>query len=271
MWITDILIHQGPVLCERALPSTEFNNLYNALVCGANLPAGSDKQLFIDTGLIHLMVVSGSHLVFIETLLVFLPRTWRLCVMGFYCFITGFQAPVVRAFLRRLVQPTLRLRSGLTALQIEAFTVILILFTYPPWLVSRSFLMSWMCGLALCAPVIFPRWRHLDLALKAYVFLFPFCWVSPITVGWNTLLAPFVGILLFPACLVVMLIPAFTPATDLLWRGFLGLLALGPQTIPLEVFLSASQLCWIPLVTHVSLLVLEVRWRRAHAFSCSFP
>lgn len=270
LWLVEHFLLRGPDLCKSVLPNSALEPLYNALICGANLPQSHEKQIFVDTGLIHLMVVSGSHLVFIEILLGFLPRRLCMIVLGAYCFFTGFQAPVVRAFLRRLIARPLTDLSGMTSLQIEAATVLIALALYPQWLGSRSFLMSWMCGLALCSPPIFKSFKHFDLAVKAYIFLLPFCWASPMTVAWNTLLAPFVGFILFPACILAMVIPPFTAVSDLMWKAFLGILDLGPQAVQFSLFFSAWQLCWIPIVAHVLLLIGEVKWRRASAFSYSF-
>jgi hypothetical protein len=251
------------------MPTSQLRSLYDALICGTNLPPGHEKQIFVDTGLIHLMVVSGSHLVFLEMLLAFLPSGVLKILLGGYCYLTGFQAPVVRAFLRRVIGPSLRAWSGMTSLQIEAAAVLLALALYPEWLGSRSFLMSWMCGLALAAPKIFPRAPHFDLALKAYVFLLPFCWASPVSVAWNTLLAPFVGFILFPVCILAIFIPPLVAVSDWMWWAFLKILDLGPQGEPWGVFLSSWSLCWIPIAAHLALLVWEVKWRRACAFSVS--
>jgi predicted membrane metal-binding protein len=269
-WLAETFLRSGPDFCLRVLPTTPMQPLYNALVCGANLAASHEKQIFVDTGLIHLMVVSGSHLVFIEILLGFLPRFFRVLVLGAYCYLTGLQAPVIRAFLRRLIGPWLTDLSDLTSLQLEAVTVLVALTLYPEWLLSRSFLMSWMCGLALCAPKMIPKFPHLDQALKSYFFLLPFCWASPMTVAWNTLLAPFVGFILFPACILAILIHPLVVVSDLMWSAFLGILNLGPQASQLPVFLSSWELCWIPVVAHILLLYMEVKWRRAAAFSCSY-
>jgi len=268
-WPVEPIFSSGPGLCRGWLPTSEFNILNQALICGINLPASQAKQLFVDTGLIHLMVVSGSHLVFLELLLAFLPRGGRLFFLAGYCYLTGFQAPVVRAFFKRWLGPQLKERLALTGLQIEAAAVLLVLMIYPEWLTSRSFLMSWMCGLALCAPPLVPRFKYLDLALKAYLFLLPFCWASPITVAWNTLLAPVVGLLLFPSGLVAMVVHRLSPVNDLMWRAFLALLTIGPHGEPFESFISSANLVWLPLVTHLGLLMWEVKWRRAYAFSVS--
>lgn len=249
------------------MPTSDLHSLYAALICGIPLPASRAKILFVDTGLIHLMVVSGSHLVFLEMLLAFLPLPALRVVLALYCYLTGFQAPVVRAFLRRVLAAPLTRASGMTVLQIEAATVTVALALYPQWLTSRSFLMSWMCGLALAAPKIFAKSPHFDLALKAYLFLLPFSWASPLTVAWNTLLAPFVGFLLFPASILGIVIPPLCALSDGMWRLFLYVLELGPKGEPLPVFWPAVQLFWIPVATHAALLLWEVRWRRALAFS----
>jgi predicted membrane metal-binding protein len=268
-WWGERFFLSGPDLCQAWMPTSQLRSLYDALICGTNLPSGHEKQIFVDTGLIHLMVVSGSHLVFLEILLGFLPSGVLKILLGAYCYLTGFQAPVVRAFLRRLIGPTFKARKGMTSLQVEAAAVVIALGLYPEWLGSRSFLMSWMCGLALAAPKIFPRAPHFDLAVKAYVFLLPFCWASPLSVAWNTLLAPFVGFLLFPTCILAILIPPLVPLSDGMWRGFLMLLDLGPQGSQSGMFFSSWSLCWIPAATHLALLIWEVRWRRVFAFSVS--
>lgn len=265
----DAFLRSGPKLCVDFLPASAWRPLYESLVCGVELPPSEARQLFIDTGLIHVMVVSGSHLVFLEMFLGFLSPLVRLSFLGGYSFLVGFQAPVIRAFLRRAIGPMLVKQKGLTSLQIEAATVLLALLIYPPWILSRSFLMSWMCGLAMCAPRLWRTHPNLDLAVKCYLFLLPFCAGSPLSILWNALLAPFVGILLFPASLLVVVVPPLHGLTDLLWTAFIALLKLGPQAPPWLTFFSARELCWMPGLVHIALLVMEVRWRRAHAFSYS--
>jgi predicted membrane metal-binding protein len=269
VWLDDRIFQSGPDLCQTWMPKTDLHSLYDALICGTALSASREKQIFVDTGLIHLMVVSGSHLVFLELLLGFLPARIRLAILAAYCYLTGFQAPVVRAFLRRLIGPKLSEWWALTGLQTEAAAVMLALAIYPQWFWSRSFLMSWMCGLALAAPKIFPRFPNFDLAVKAYLFLLPFCAASPVSIAWNTLLAPFVGLILFPACILSIALPPFVVVSDWMWSAFIGILQIGPHGMQAGLLFRAQDLCWIPVLVHLLLLVMEVRWRRASAFSYS--
>lgn len=248
------------------MPSSVHKELYSSLICGSPLPPGVDKQLFLDTGLIHLMVVSGAHLLFLESLLARLPQSVRLSVLGFYCWLTGFGAPVVKAFIFRLIQPGLRAR-GLTRIQVEAASVVLILCVYPWWFFSRSMQMSWMCGLALSLPRVL-RPNVLDQALKAHILLFVFAGASVLSIFWNTLIGPFIGVILFPLCLLVVPFPFLSAWIDGVWEIFLSLLRIGPKGQPYEWFFAAQDLFWIPPVVHMVMMYWEVRWRRASAFSC---
>jgi ComEC/Rec2-related protein len=269
MIFSSTILTLGPSICLRSLPTGPYLAMDSALICGIDLPQSDIRQALLDTGLIHLMVVSGSHLAFLEVLLKPFPRLRRvqiplLCV---YCWLVGLQAPVVRALVRRILSKTPLARFNLTPLQIEAATTVVTLMLYPPWLLSRSFLMSWMCGLALTAPSLHWRWKHLELAVKAYVFLLPFCWASPLSILWNTLLAPVVGGVLFPARLLSCLWPWTSRLTDCLWFAVNYVIQNGPQVPQLPLFIGSSHLVLLPLSTHIGLLFMEVKWRRAWAFS----
>ena len=51
--------------CESLTPSSNYQDFYKALVCGTDLPSSQLKEYFKMSGLLHLIVVSGSHLIFI--------------------------------------------------------------------------------------------------------------------------------------------------------------------------------------------------------------
>lgn len=261
------VVQHGPSVCLYSLPHGRHVELYAALVCGIPISASQEKQLFLDSGLIHILVVSGAHLLFLESLLYWLPLRWRIAALGFYCWLTGFGAPVLKAFLRRIVECWLR-PKGFSGLQMEAGAVLATLCFCPAWIFSRSLQMSWMCALAMQLPR-WLAWAAADQALKAYVLLFVFCGSPVVTVAWNTLLAPLVGFVLFPLCLVAVVLPFVVPLVDGCWDVFLFLLRLGPKSDPQAWFLTAKDLFWLPPLLHLALLVREVRWRRARAFLLS--
>jgi predicted membrane metal-binding protein len=261
------VLHYGPVLCRGLLPVSVHFELYSGLICGTNLPANVDKQAFLDTGLIHLMVVSGAHLLFLEALLVRAPSWIRFPLLGTYCWMTGFGPPVVKAFAHRVFELWLRPRYW-RPIQVEAVAVLSLLLLQPAWLMSRSFQMSWMCSLAL----YLPRWFHyrkFDQAVKSYFMLFVFTGASLLSIAWNTLLAPFVGMILFPICLSVIPLPFLLPVVDGVWDLFLWLLSAGPQSLPSEWYLWTRELFWIPPLVHFFLLQWEVRRCRVYVFSSS--
>jgi len=260
------VLQHGPTLCHTLIPESVHAALYSAMVCGTSLPAGWEKQVFLDSGLIHIMVVSGAHLLFLESLLSRAPRRVRLPCLFFYCWFTGFGAPVVRAFAHRVVQTFLQ-PKGWSGIQIEAAAVTLTLALWPSWLLSRSLQMSWMCALALSLPRIL-RPAALDQAVKAYALLFVFAGAPLLSIAWNTLLAPLVGVILFPLCLSVLLFPWLSGPVDLVWDLFLWILRWGPKGNPQQWFISSKDLFWLPPLLHGYLLVKEIRWRRKRAFSC---
>jgi hypothetical protein len=259
------ILQQGPALCAQWIPPREFHHLYRAMICGHNLEVDTHRSLFLDSGLIHLMVVSGAHIMFLEKLMFWLPRSIQLVLLGFYCWVTGWGAPVVRAFVRRTVSPTCD-RDGWTSLQAEALTTFVTLAFVPLWFGSRSFMMSWICALVFCLPPLsIPR--ALDIAIKAYLLLFLFTFAHPVTVFWNALIAPAVGFVLFPMCLLSSIVPVLEPLSRALWSSLLGVLEFGPTAPPADFFLSTRWIWWLPFALHIAFIVAEVKWRRAHAFS----
>lgn len=262
------ILHYGPHLCSRMSPDSKYSALYSALVCG--LPWRGEfsglSQLLIDSGLIHLFVVSGAHLFFLERRLRrVLPHKWILICLGLYAWLTGFGTPVLRAMLRRFVAILLK-PWGWTRLQIEATTSLLMLGAFPLWIFSRSFLMSWLCALALN----FPNWKLLspnfNRNVSCYVFLLPFSAASPLSIAWNCLVAPWVGEILFPLSVLCFLLPPLTTVGDFAWQVLIWILEWGPQSPTLPFFLNSPWLILIPLILHLILLKAECVWRKNSAF-----
>lgn len=248
------------------MPRSEFRPLYGALLCGESLDH-SARAVFLDTGLIHIMVVSGAHLHFLEGWIGWLPERARLMVVGVYCWLTGFGPPVVRAWMRRAADCVLRGWRA-SPIQVELVALAVLVALLPGWLFSRSFLMSWLCAIAISLPPLFPRWPGLSLSLLCYVLLFPFCPSAPSTIACNVLIAPLIGGLLFPICALAAAFPVLVPLVDEIWRVLLLCLGALPVAAPAPITVFSPWLFLYPLSIHVGLIVLEVPWRRARAFSC---
>ena len=208
MW-SDAL-HAGVRTCGAFIPDSPYARLYAALICGVNVPDGVAKRLFVDTGLIHILVVSGAHLIFLERMVLWLPGPVRTAILVLYCWLTDWGAPVVRALVARAARAWTAPR-GWSALETEALASVLTLAIFPPWVFSRSFLMSWLCVLALTAPGPRGWMKTWAEGARVYVFLYPYSLAAPLTIGWNCLIAPAVGRIMFPAALLAMLVPCTTP------------------------------------------------------------
>ncbi|MBX3041562.1 MAG: ComEC/Rec2 family competence protein, partial [Bdellovibrionaceae bacterium] len=163
-------------LCLSSLPTTSFHPLHS-LLCGASVKDGELKQLLRASGLLHLFVVSGAHLIWLEHLLARLNAPFALRLSGWTLFslACGWQPPVVRAWVGLLLiklEPrwTPALRSDQHVLLSGLTTLIL----FPSWGDSLSLALSWVAAFSLSLP--FPRgWRgELLKCFAVWIFLMPF-------------------------------------------------------------------------------------------------
>ena len=183
------------------------------------------KDAFVQTGTIHLLVISGFNVGVIAALLeLFLrilgiPWRARLCIcalgLGFYALLTGMQPPVVRAMLMAwVVLGALALDRVIVWLNTLAFSALIILWANPMQLFDPSFQLSfgavisllmftqkWTKGfmylLGWLHPVRFRRYLSIGLGATSsiWVGLSPMlAWyfhiVSPVSMLANLLLAP---------------------------------------------------------------------------------
>jgi ComEC/Rec2-related protein len=167
------------------------------LVCGKNLEEGKVKASLKQTGLLHLLVVSGSHLIFIsEVLILFLPASLRFVVLFFFTLMTGVQAPIFRALMQQLVnQFQKKFRLNYSPLQVCLFTAIICLVLEPSWLMSLSFQLSSLASFALCIN----NYKKIQTQFCVGILLTPVIGsFHPLFVFSNLLFGTIVGSVLFP-------------------------------------------------------------------------
>lgn len=225
--------------------------LASAFVCGTPIRDLHVHEIFIQTGLIHLMVVSGSHLQMLSLLLSWVtPKNWKspwfdlglALLLIFYALLSGFQPPVVRALAARLLMICSRFfHWSWDPGKINMAAGLLLLSLAPGWIFNFSFLLSWLASLGLIvAPLCFstpcrPRRRALAMALSAVQFwLTCFCIQALMAVAllqfsvlglfMNSLVAPLISILLFPLSLSVIVIPSLHGLIDIVWLSLLQFL-----------------------------------------------
>lgn len=239
--------------CIELSPSGEFENFYQNIVCGSSLTPSGEIQQLKTLGLIHLMVVSGAHLIFfLEMLKLFLPTNlyqWlRIPLSFFMVLVCNLHAPIVRAwvyFCFRDLNGRLKLMVPSESLLILSVTVTLL--SEPSLAESPSLILSWLASLAI------QQSRNLFIqSLLVYLFLMPlmlsFFPLSIWSVLSNTLLAPAVGLLLFPFSLLSFALPWMSLLTDEIWRLFFRsvqtLSFALPQLRPAELSFSLTSL-WL--------------------------
>ncbi len=210
-------------LCISQVPQSTFKAYYEALVCGVSLEPSEILQLLKLSGLVHLFVVSGSHLIFLEQFLLYrVPRILRLLTLTGFAFISGLQPPVVRSWISLYLPFTFRRWAWRSSFSIW-MAGILSLTINPTWISSLSLQLSWACALGLQMPAFWKWPKSLCRSLWIFLFLYPLLWSSPksfLSPLCNWLLAPVIGLLLFPLSLFAMLFHQLAFITDWSFEAF---------------------------------------------------
>ena len=227
------------------------------------------------------MVVSGSHVVFLESLLFSLAARWpamrhlQLPVLIAFALANRLDAIVIRAVSQRLLaQLSSRFQLGWTSLQCLAGSGLTAIGFCQgrPALLSLS--MSWILCLALIEPR-FPRDvedktparpklnRALNTNLRAYILiapaLLPLALPHPLSIVFNLLVSPIIGLILFPAALLAFLFPWLVPFCDRLWIVFTRLVSDLAERVP-----AAFAPCPLPtwaLILYLTALMATALWQ----------
>lgn len=231
-------------LCVQQNPSQQIQleEIYSAFVCGASLNDAHLNQIFKNSGLLHLIVVSGAHFLFLEGLLkkIFSPlkksKAWIIpSLLCIYAFMTQLSPPVLKAVFsiafRFLNQ---RARLLLSEDHILLCTA-LFLMGWQPWISqSWSFLLSWAASLSL---ILFQNYQSQILWHQTLVFcylfpvLFRFQVPTPLFILFNAFIGPIFGLTLFPLALSAFVIPPLHWLTDPCFQTVLQVLESLTMTI----------------------------------------
>ena len=259
-------------LCLQKLNfESRFSDIYKALVCGKRLPfGGSIRDLFTQGGLIHLTVISGAHLFFLERFwkklpLPFFIKTYGLfVVLILYAFAGNMQAPVARAlFAFYLFQLSVSFKLFWDSSFINLLSGLLCLLYKASW--ANSFSLQ----LSLLACFLQNVSKHsLKKGFFIYLFLLPLInrWgaLHPFSVFIHWAFAPLVGSFLFPLSFLSPFIPWLYGVSDFLWGLSLKLLrrlSFFPSKTPLMGFFIPKDWVWLYIGT-VCFLIFFVRFFR---------
>jgi ComEC/Rec2-related protein len=221
------LAHQ--ICIDQIPPHSKFQSELKALVCAENFTTLSATELYAASGLIHLFVVSGAHLVLIERMLHFLTHKFkwsRLIIFSClfcYAFICDLNAPICRALVsfslnQYLYSKNFQWPTVTRSLMIGLITLLL----NPAWVNSLSLQMSWLAAFATNVSADYLKDRHIFFRqLIFFMFLYPTLMfmqaLSLSTVLFNLFFAPLLEYVLFPlALLTCVLHPFYIPFDKML-------------------------------------------------------
>ncbi len=226
------LLHQN---CLNWLPqqSQSLPEL-GALVCGANFSQIETSELYVATGLIHLFVVSGAHLILLHQVIDFPLRffekefCWKDFVRPSICFILllvyagicELNPPVTRSLLGLVLANPFFFGKNFWPTHFKVFIAgLLTLLINPLWVTSISLQLSWLIGLAMSLNAEFFRDKHVLIRQSLnYILIFPvlllFQFPNPYSILMNVIFAPVLEFILFPLALLTGFFPIFVALFD---------------------------------------------------------
>lgn len=211
-------------VCRDLIKSPTWPGLQSAFLCGTPLEQRSEiYKTFRITGLLHLIVVSGSHLGFIQNLVnpIFSKGSLRagalMISFATYAAVCLWDPPITRAaifFAVHLLNHKLKL--NFSPVKRVHFTGLICLILFPHWVNSYSLLLSWLAALALsCGRGVIQHCVLCYFALCPILTLFN--GVHPLTILINIFVGPLFGFLLLPITLIANLWPLWEPINSFCW------------------------------------------------------
>lgn len=210
--------HPLHTLCTSYFAQANYNRIYQGLICGENALSPTTEVLFKQSGLYHLLIVSGSHFIFLEQILnLFLTkhRKTKFVVFIGFAALCQFNPPVVRALISLILQTlSEHLRLHLRSEQVALLSGLWCLILFPEWFLSHSLILSWLAALALTFSHLSSRQHFL-----IFIFIYPlFLNNSFYSVINNIVAAPLFSFFLFPMTVITALIPWCKDLGNFLWE-----------------------------------------------------
>lgn len=211
--------------CQTAFSEVRYSMWKSALICGTPLNTDSDLVNLKELGLIHLIVVSGAHLIFLENFLLtpFLryfpthlqPALRAACLIS-YSFFAGLQAPLVRALFQMLCFKTSSQRISVSAILCALF------FRE----ISLSLTLSWACALLMSWPTMRTSSslsKSVVILAGLYPLLLPLGAPSLAVALVQPFFSGLFGAVIFPLTATSLILP-IEKFVDLSWEFFFVLL-----------------------------------------------
>lgn len=270
------VVKKAHSICLQGLPnsSTPSPEL-KALVCAESFSSLSDSKIYISSGLIHLFVVSGAHLLIIEKILTrFLPRSLllKLALMSLYALACGLNPPVTRALFAAYLSAFLSEKNIHWPGDYRVLVCGFLCLTFNPlWITSMSLQMSWLAALLTSGlSHLFTQSSAFFRQILFYIFFFPILVFAqipgPLTILMNLLLAPALEYVLFPLGLLTWFFNDLFLLFNITVRALRSILTLSGSDINFQTAHRPTQLIllnWIFILTlHVCIHAMSVYKKR---------
>lgn len=267
---------------DRGSFDSQWISIYQALVCGKRLPLDSTRALFVKGGLIHLMVVSGAHLLFLEKFYVkiplpFLPKKLRtlvlLILLLLYAITSRLNPPVLRAlFSFCLIRFSQSHKLFLNPYILTCASGLLCLVYNPDWIYSYSLQLSWLAALTQNASSLLKK------SVLSYLCILPVIsrwhFIHPIGIFINWIFSPIIGSILFPLSFLSFIFKPLHIVVDQIWNLIFFLLQ-GLQFLPKAFYMPSWNFhqgwIWVYIIGIVLALNLFSGWKKRGALSLTLP
>lgn len=265
-----------------------------ALVCGHEIENLNVRHLFTSTGLIHLLVVSGSHLIIFKKILEFFltqiqsvtkkltPNTNSMLVFSLlfvYVLMCLMNPPVTRSYIGLFIAFVAdRWKFRWPPTTQHFLTSSISLWINPFWISSLSFQMSWLASLALnLSQEIFQDtaeenkfkmyWQQslIRTFFIYFSFVFLFCYFGfphPLVPLYSIILTPILEIFLFPLALLAAFGSYFSFLYLNLFSGIIKLLNILEIDKPSGFFLTHTSVANANLFLISAFLYLLIFFRK---------
>lgn len=217
--LLNFLSHYSTTLhnvCLNLSPASSIHrSIYQAILCNHPPPPDLFLTDLRKIGLYHLIVISGSHLVLLETIITKLSRylkfkadSFIFLILTIFTLTCEFAAPITRAWISFMLrkisdEETLCWRAHHVTLYSGAFSILL----FPQWMTSLSFLLSWGASLYLSVEGMNHIKKHFVIYLGLFPLLYTLQLLHPISAIVNWLLGPIIGFFLLLISLAGMICP----------------------------------------------------------------
>lgn len=195
-----------------------------ALVCGKNFSDPAQSNLLIASGLIHLFVVSASHLMILRKIIFYLlcNKAATFSLLFLYCAVCNFNPPIVRSFAALIILAVIeKINLKWKTENLVLVSGLICLILSPAWINSLSLQMSWIAALTLS--VISYFFAKANSVFKNSLFYFQYLATfnfigipHPASIGVATIFTRFLEYVLFPLALAVFLFPFLGSVFDFL-------------------------------------------------------